>query len=45
MSLLLPIVQQRNQAGKLHVDPEKDRHRAKRRVKFFRDLRPKADRA
>src|ERR1700692_3033703 len=45
MSLLLPIVQQRNQAGKFHVDPEKDRHRAHGRVELALYLRPKADRA
>src|SRR5580658_7929370 len=45
MSLLLQIVQQRNQAGKLHVDPEKDRHSAKSSVELALHLRPKADRA
>src|ERR1700678_1060854 len=43
--LLLHLVEQGNQTGKLHVDPEKDRHRSNRRVKLFPTLGPKAHRA
>jgi hypothetical protein len=42
--LLLPfLVEQGDQAGEFHVDPEKNLHRAKRRVEVFPDVRPKAD--
>ena len=44
--LLLPFpIEQGNQTGEFHFDPEKDRHRAERRVELLPYVRPKADRA